>query len=209
MNEAVPKAEWRQGLNGLQGPWQTQQMVILVDPRDMSFYTYATSAIGGFIAIRELADKVKAMRHWRGAVSPVVTLGDMPMKTRFGERRRPHFNVVDWIRMTGSSESQPALPAPRQSSGTEIVVEAEPAKVMKAESVEAEPAKVEPVKAPIKAEPVMIEAVKAEPVKAEPVKAEPVKAAAKPKRKSKSFALGERVAPLLTAEEMEDEIPFK
>lgn len=186
MNEAIPTTEWRQGLNGLQGPWQVQQAVVLVDPRDMSFYTFVTSAVGGFIAIRELADKVRAMRHWRGPVSPIVTLGDMPMKTRFGERRRPHFCVVDWVRMSGSEPQQSALPAPKQISTDEVIageVESrrEPVTIEAAGNPDQDYLEVAPVKAAVKA---------------------------KPKRKSKSFTLGESIAPLTTAEEMGDEIPF-
>jgi hypothetical protein len=197
MNEAIPKTQWRQGFNGLEGPWQPQQCAVMLDPHTMEHFTFATSATGGFIAIRELADKVKAMRRYRGPVSPIVTLDDAPMKTRYGDRRRPYFTIVDWVRLNGGSEpQQAALPAPRPNGGadgnTEMVVEAEP----KAE--------------PVKAEPVNVEAVKAEPIKAEPVKAEPVltgKFKARARAKSK-VAIGESVAPLTMAEELNDELPW-
>jgi hypothetical protein len=176
MNEAIPKKEWRQGLNGPQGPWQTQQMVVLLDPRTMEQFTYATSAVGGFIAIRDLADKVKAMRRYRGPVSPIITLGDVHMKTRFGDRRRPHFTVVDWVRMNGEAQ-QAALPAPQAAPEP---AQAEPVQVMKP----------------------------AEPVKVDSVKAEPVKGKYRTRSKGKAFAIGDKVAPLATEEELNDAVPF-
>jgi hypothetical protein len=112
MNEAIPKDQWRQGPAGPQGPFQVQQAVVLIEPRSMETFTFPTSTVGGFIAVRELVDKVKTMRKYRGPVSPIVTLGDVPMRTRFGERRRPHFTIVDWVRMGGGEPEQPALPAP-------------------------------------------------------------------------------------------------
>ena len=37
------------------------------------------------------------MRMLRGDnVLPVVTLGERPMKTQFGVKSRPHFEIVDW-----------------------------------------------------------------------------------------------------------------
>jgi hypothetical protein len=91
LNAETPKDQWRQGLSGLQGPWQAQQVVYLLNPASMETYSFPTSTVGGFISIRDLADKIKVMRRFRGPISPVVTLGDALMKTRFGERRRPAF----------------------------------------------------------------------------------------------------------------------
>jgi hypothetical protein len=132
MNDKAPREEWRQGPNGMQGPFQVQQAVVLLDPLSMETYTYTTSTIGGFIAVRELVDKVKTMRRYRGPVSPIVTLGDAPMRTRFGERRRPSIHIVDWVRMGGGEEpAQAVLPAPSPSptGGAAAVIEAAPIKI--------------------------------------------------------------------------------
>jgi hypothetical protein len=139
MNEATSKDQWRQGPAGLQGPFQVQQAVYMLEPVSMETFTFTTSSIGGFIAVRDLVDKVRTMRRYRGAVSPIVTLGDTAMRTRFGERRRPHFSIVDWVRMGGSDEPQQAvLPAPHAApSGAATVIETAPV-------IEASPAKVEP-----------------------------------------------------------------
>ena len=171
MNAAIPKDQWRQGPAGPQGPFQTQQLVVMLNPRNMEHFTFATSAIGGFIAVRDLVDKVKAMRRYRGPVSPIITLGDAPMRTRFGERRRPHFNIVDWVHMDVGGESpQTALPAPLPDSSATRVIEAE--------------AVMEPV-----------------------VAAGQAAGLTKPAKRPKSNSLN-RVAPLTTAEEMNDELPW-
>jgi hypothetical protein len=180
VNEAIPKDQWRQGPSGLQGPWQAQQAVVLLDPQSMETFTFATSTVGGFIAVRDLVDKVKTMRRYRGPVSPIVTLGDAPMRTRFGERRRPHFNIVDWVHMTSSEEApQAALPAPSPDTSVTRVIEAE---------VVTEPAKPKP------AEPAMSAADLTKPAK-------------RSRLRPKSSSM-QRVAPLTANEELNDEIPW-
>jgi hypothetical protein len=110
MNEAAPKSEWREGPNGLQGPWQCQHVIYLLDPQTLDKFTYPTNTTGGHIAVGELSDKIKNMRRLRGAhVYPVVTLADTFMNTRYGGRQRPHFLIKRWV-LLGPSET--ALPAP-------------------------------------------------------------------------------------------------
>lgn len=115
LNEAAPKSEWREGPNGkMHGPHQSQYIVHLLDPKTMDRFSFATGTVGGGIAVRELRDKVTWMRRLRGQnVFAVVTLADRHMKTRFGGRQRPHFNVTRWI--TLGTDDTTALPAP--SSG--------------------------------------------------------------------------------------------
>src|SRR5262249_42612109 len=93
MNEAAPKSEWREDLNGvLVGPWQMQYYVYLLDARTLDKFTYPTSTIGGGWACREIADKVAWMRRYKGPkVSAIIVLRDTHMNTRFGGRQRPHF----------------------------------------------------------------------------------------------------------------------
>jgi hypothetical protein len=49
-------------------------------------------------------------RRIHGNVYPVVTLADIFMKTRFGGRQRPHFEVKRWADLSGGEAT--ALPAP-------------------------------------------------------------------------------------------------
>jgi hypothetical protein len=131
MNNAVPRDQWRQGPAGPQGPYQAQRAITMIEPLSMDEFTFTTSTIGGSIGVADLVHKVNTMRRYRGAVSPVITLGDAPMRTRYGERRRPSFRIVDWIRMGGDEPQQAALPAPPPSgtdSNAAPVIEATPVK---------------------------------------------------------------------------------
>src|SRR5262245_58499871 len=99
MNNRVPKAEWRTGPDGnLRGPWQAQHVVHLLDPATMDRCNFPTSTIGGSIAVRELVDRVRWMRKFRGEnLYPIVRLADKFMNTRFGGRQRPHFEIVRFV----------------------------------------------------------------------------------------------------------------
>jgi hypothetical protein len=114
LNAAVPRKEWVEGPDGKpRGPWQAQHVVYLLDPQKMGRYSFPTSTIGGAIAVRDLVDKTKWMRKFRGVnVYPVVRLSDVHMNTRFGGRQRPHFDTVKWILLDGGGN---ALPAPGQA----------------------------------------------------------------------------------------------
>jgi hypothetical protein len=109
LNEAVPRSEWREGLNGLQGPYQAAHALYLINLEDMQRYTWITSTVGGAICIRDLVDRVNMMRQFKGEkVFAVVTLSDIYMNTKFGGRQRPHLIVRDWVLLDGSK----AVPAP-------------------------------------------------------------------------------------------------
>ena len=112
LNAECPQSEWSEDLNGKpRGPWQLQQIVYLVDMETMSKFTYATSTVGGNIAIGELKDAVKLMRKFRGpGVFPVVTVATKPMKTRFSPRPRPrpHLEIKRWISFGPEGTAIPA-----------------------------------------------------------------------------------------------------
>jgi hypothetical protein len=114
LNEETPQSEWVKGPDGqLRGPFQKQQIVYLLDPVTLDRFCWPTGTVGGDIAIRELVDKTKWMRKFRGGqVCPVVTLSDVFMNT--GGRQRPHFIIKRWIALGG--DEKPALAAP--PSGT-------------------------------------------------------------------------------------------
>jgi hypothetical protein len=126
MNGRAPRSEWREDLNGVpRGPWQKQTVVYFVDPVTLDRYSFPTSTIGGFIAVRELADKIRWMRRHRPHAGPVVTLSDAHMNTRFGGRQRPHFNVVRWIELGGEGALSTGKPLAIEGGAAAIVHEVE------------------------------------------------------------------------------------
>jgi hypothetical protein len=106
LNADVPREEWVEGPDGNQrGPWQAQHIVYLLDQTTMDRFSFPTGTIGGAIAVRDLTDKVKWMRRFRGqSVLAVVRLRDVFMHTRFGGRQRPRFEVRRWVRFGGEGE---------------------------------------------------------------------------------------------------------
>jgi hypothetical protein len=133
LNAAVPREEWVHGPDGNpRGPWQAQHVIRLFDPRTMERFCYPTNTVGGTIACRDLVDRVKLMRQYRGEnVYPVVTLADTFMNTRFGGRQRPHFNIRKWIKLGDgggilSPTESPALSGPQTveaPTAKEVVVD--------------------------------------------------------------------------------------
>jgi hypothetical protein len=149
-NDALPNTEWVQGMNGLRGPWQPQQIVYFLDPQSMSQYHWADGTVGGAIGIREAVDSIKAMRRFRPGAAPVVEFSTTFFPTRYGGRQRPFFVIHSWVTMPGEEPQPAALPgpvtAPTSDSTAAPVVEATP--TIEVEPVKAAPAKVaEPAKA--------------------------------------------------------------
>jgi hypothetical protein len=101
VNETIDKSEWREGPSGqLQGPWQRQHVLELIDVKTMETLSWPTATVGGSIAIRELVEKIQRMRRFRGEhVYPLVKLDHKPMRTRYGGRERPHLEVLAWFRV--------------------------------------------------------------------------------------------------------------
>jgi hypothetical protein len=120
LNDATPRVEWTKGPDGkLRGPWQAQHILYLLNAATMDRYSRPTGTTGGAVAVRELVDKTKWMRRFRGAhVYPVVTLSNTFMNTRFGGRQRPHLLIKRWI-MLGADEKM--LPAPAEAGGTKVL----------------------------------------------------------------------------------------
>jgi hypothetical protein len=109
-NAASPKSEWGEDFNGNpKGPWQFQYIVYLLNPDTMDRFTFPTGTVGGGIAVRELADKVKWMRRFKGdKVCAVVELSDIFMNTRFGGRQRPHLAIKRWVALGAAALPPPA-----------------------------------------------------------------------------------------------------
>ena len=98
LNETAPKEEWRDRFGQEVGPWQFSNVVYLLDPATMAAFTFPTSTVGGFQAVRTLKDETNRARLLRGDnYFPMVTLGDVHMPTAFGGRQRPAFIVKTFV----------------------------------------------------------------------------------------------------------------
>jgi hypothetical protein len=97
LNKKIPQDQWPIGLNRQpEPPWKPTYAVYLLRVRDAAMYTASNSTVGHRIAVHNLTDRVKIMQKLRGDVLPVVTLSAKPMKTKFGLKQRPHFEIVEW-----------------------------------------------------------------------------------------------------------------
>jgi hypothetical protein len=105
LNAKIPHHEWELGVDGKpRPPWQFQEVVYFLDTTTAERFTFASGTIGARIAVEKLRDQVKWMRQLRGAcVMPIVELGSASMKTKFGSKIRPAFNVKSWAELGGQS----------------------------------------------------------------------------------------------------------
>jgi hypothetical protein len=123
LNAEIPEEEWEVGLDGkLRPPWQRQYVIYFLDPDTAANFTFANGTTGASIAVSNLKDAIKWQRALRGdQVVPLVELSNKPMKTKFGSKLRPHFQVVEWRNLdVGLTQAAPPqqlpLPAPKADS---------------------------------------------------------------------------------------------
>ena len=108
LNADVPREEWVEGPDGNpRGPWQAQHIVYLLDPTTMDRFSFPTGTIGGAIAVRDLTDKVKWMRRFRGqSVLAVVSLRDVFMPTKVRRPAAPALRgEASGLRLGGDGET--------------------------------------------------------------------------------------------------------
>lgn len=153
LNASIPVSEWEIGLDGKpRPPWQPLVIVYLVNLGTGEFLTFMSSTVGARMAYEALKEAVVTMRALRGArVMPMVNLATRPMKTKFGMKARPHFEIVGWrtpgddARLVAPRQQQLAAPAPAALIAEKVGQPASaPAAKAAAQTVEAM-GKVEPV----------------------------------------------------------------
>src|SRR6516165_433511 len=117
LNEQIPTDEWEEGLNGEpRPPWQRVHVVYLIRLHDASILTFISGTAGARITYNALTSKVYNMKVLRGtSVAPIVQLSSKPMKTKFGTKMRPDFEVVEFREIGGGGGSVPRI---ESSSGT-------------------------------------------------------------------------------------------
>jgi hypothetical protein len=116
-NDLVPIELWPDGINGKDKPFKHVVIVALADPGSGRLYKFISPTTGAHIAFGELEEAVITMRAFRGArVLPLVRLAERKWKTSFGERKRPHFEIVEW-KTPGGEAAIPSKPAPQLTAG--------------------------------------------------------------------------------------------
>jgi hypothetical protein len=106
------QSEWEKGLDGTPSdPWCDTRNLYLADPKTGEEYTFTTSSIGGRRAVEELCRQIANIRTAHPRACPIVELNSEKMKTRFGMKSKPRFNVVNWIGLNEKPVTQKLPPA--------------------------------------------------------------------------------------------------
>jgi hypothetical protein len=119
LNEAAPRTEWCEKFGKMVGPYQYAAVLYLIDPKTMAPFTYVASTAGGGQAIGNLREAVRLARRIRGPnVFPRVRLTDEFMRTQFGGRQRPAFDIVGYEVLGDANNNNLAPAAPKQIEHT-------------------------------------------------------------------------------------------
>ena len=108
--------------DGLDGeprpPWQRVYLVYLIRLHDASILTFISGTAGARIAYNALTSKVYNMKVLRGtSVAPIVKLSSKPMRTGFGTKMRPDFEIIEFREIRGGGGSAPQIEPPKGGSG--------------------------------------------------------------------------------------------
>jgi len=96
-NSFSDPSEWPDGLDGNPAdPWRYAKFLYLLDPLSAEVFTFTSSTTGGRIGISDLSSQIQLMRNTRPGAVPIVELQSRQMKTKFGMKPRPFFQVAGW-----------------------------------------------------------------------------------------------------------------
>jgi hypothetical protein len=137
LNAAIPKAEWRVGLNKLpEPPWKLYYEFRLVDLDKKKLYVFANATYGTYLCYESIREAILVQRMLRGVnIIPLVSLEDRPMPTDPNPNgRRPHMEATnDWRELPDGGDSAaitssaPAeLPAPTPADTSQTAAESAP-----------------------------------------------------------------------------------
>jgi hypothetical protein len=116
MNQKIDVKDWETGLDGNpKAPWVHLYVAYLVNVETGDNYTFANSTVGARISIDKLNSQVHTMQILRGQPAlPIVKLGHAEMKTGYGVKLRPSFEVCDWkvLGDGGGELAPPSNPPP-------------------------------------------------------------------------------------------------
>jgi hypothetical protein len=93
----LDQEDWDVGPDGQKrDPWVQTKLLYLMDEKTAELLTYSTSTMGGRAAIGDLAEQIAVKRMGHPRAIPIVELGNATMRTKFGNKLRPHLQVIDW-----------------------------------------------------------------------------------------------------------------
>jgi hypothetical protein len=95
----MDESAWPPGFAGEHtDPWADTRLLHLVDPKRALTFTFTTSSAGGRWEIASLKGAISNMRAaGHGNAVPIVRLSSESMKTKFGLKKKPHFDIVGWV----------------------------------------------------------------------------------------------------------------
>jgi hypothetical protein len=88
---------WPAGINGPSDPWRDTRYLQLIDQKTGADYTFITDTHGGHRGVGDLKAQIRNVRQAHSGAVPIIALGTTMMKTKYGMRPRPQFDVADWI----------------------------------------------------------------------------------------------------------------
>jgi hypothetical protein len=121
-NSFTDPSEWPDGLDGAPAdPWKYAKFLYLLDPVSAEVFTFTSSTTGGRIGISDLTAQIQLMRGTRPGAVPIVELQSRPMKTKFGAKPRPFFQVIGWRVKSDEAQKLIADSAAKEGDGTKTV----------------------------------------------------------------------------------------
>ena len=113
--------EWPAGFNGEPSdPWKDTRYLQLICRKTGADYTFITDTNGGHRAIGDLKGQIRNVRAVTPGAMPIVGLGATQMKTKYGMKPRPQFDILGWVDRQQSEPTQLMLLAPDEQFGPDV-----------------------------------------------------------------------------------------
>lgn len=121
----VDECEWRKNLNGEpEHPWRWTFFIYLLNVANGEALTFSTNTNGGRIAVGDLTDQIRMMRRRKPGAVPIIELQSRQMKTKYGSKPRPHFQIKGWRLIgddqPGMRDEQPMMTATDDNGVAEV-----------------------------------------------------------------------------------------
>jgi len=107
----LDKSEWEYRDGEAVDPWSYQHLLPLEHIETGEVYIFTTSSIGGKIATEVVVQEyAKRLKRTGARALPIIRLGVTEMKSKkYGDVKRPHFEITGWENETPVSPSRACL----------------------------------------------------------------------------------------------------